>query len=366
MIRPNVLKMQPYSPGKPIAEVQRELGLTDVVKLASNENPLGPSPKAIAAVTKAAATMHTYPDGGAFELKAAISAAHNIPVENLIVGNGSDEIIHILGQIFLGSPTDEVIVGDPSFVRYDAAAQLAPCKLVKVPLDDDYRHDLTAMAAAVTSNTRLIFIANPNNPTGTIVSKSEFDRFLSGLPDGVTVVLDEAYFEFAASEKDNPNSRDYVLSGRNVVGLRTFSKTYGLAGIRLGFAFAPSWIVDATDRAREPFNTSSLAQAAAIAAITDTEHLANTVKNNAEGLTTISAALEEAGFRPCESYANFVFAELHEPAQPLFQALLRKGVIVRAGDAFGCPTCLRVSVGTAVENTRFADALASVMKERTI
>lgn len=359
-IRPNVLKMQPYSPGKPIADVQRELGLTDVVKLASNENPLGPSPKAVKAVSDAANQMHIYPDGAAVSLKAALSSHFNVPAGNLLVGNGSDEIIHLIGLVFLGSSNDEVIVGSPSFIRYDAAAELAPSRLIRVPLTPDYRHDLPAMAQAVTANTKLVFIANPNNPTGTIVTKSELDAFLDSVPPHVVTVLDEAYFEFAAGIEGYPNSLDYVMAGRNVIGLRTFSKTYGLAGIRLGYGFAPSWVVDAVDRAREPFNTNSLAQAAATAALQDEEHISATVANNAAGLRRISAALAKAGFSPCESYANFVFAECHRPAKPIFEALLREGVIIRGGDAFGCPTCVRVSVGTPEEVTRFEEAMERI------
>ncbi|HMS54035.1 MAG TPA: histidinol-phosphate transaminase [Fimbriimonadaceae bacterium] len=359
-IRANVLKMQPYSPGKPIADVQRELGLTDVVKLASNENPLGPSPKAIAAVTEAARQMHIYPDGAAVNLKNALAEHFGIGIENLMVGNGSDELIHLLGLVFLDSPEDEIVVGNPSFVRYDAAAELAPSRLVRVPLTPDYRHDLPAMARAVSDKTKLVFIANPNNPTGTIVTKRELDEFLDSIPSHVVTVLDEAYFEFAAHVSDYPNSLDYVKAGRNVIGLRTFSKTYGLAGIRLGYGFAPQWVVNAIDRAREPFNTNSLAQVAAIAALNDEDHIRATVAINETGLKRISSALEKAGFTPCESYANFVFAECHRPAKPIFEALLREGVIIRGGDAFGCPTCVRVSVGTPEEVSKFEQAMERI------
>jgi histidinol-phosphate aminotransferase len=359
-IRPNVLKMHPYSPGKPISEVKRELGLDRVIKLASNENPYGPSPKALEAVSKAAAEMHVYPDGAAFELRQALSVKFEIDPSGILLGNGSDELIHLLGLILLDSPEDEVVVGDPSFVRYDAAAHLAPCRLVKVPLDADLRHDLPAMARATTDRTKLLFIANPNNPTGTLVRRSEVDALLADLPPTTVVVLDEAYFEFAAHESDYPNSADYVRAGQPVVGLRTFSKAYGLAGIRLGYGFAPGAIVDAVDRAREPFDVNSLAQAAGIAALQDDEYVRQTVTRNRRGLERIAEAFRQAGARPYESYANFVFADLGRPARPVFQALLQRGIIVRSGEVLGMPHALRVSVGTEDEVEAFCEAFAEV------
>ncbi len=238
-IRTNVLRMQPYSPGKPIEDVKRELGLDRVVKLASNENPFGPSPKAIAAVKAASERMHIYPDGGAHELKQALSEKLDLPVTNLMIGNGSDELIHLIGLVLLGSESDETIIGDPSFSRYDPTAQIGPSKLIKVRLDDEYRHDLPAMAREVTEHTKLLWIANPNNPTGTIVQKPEVDRLLDGLPDHVIVVLDEAYYEFAQHVDDFPNARDYVAEGRNVVGLRRSAKHTVWQGFASVTASAP-------------------------------------------------------------------------------------------------------------------------------
>lgn len=360
-IRPNVLLMQPYSPGKPIDDVKRELGLERVVKLASNENPLGPSPKAVAAVQKAAEKMHIYPDGAAHDLKAALSKHLDLPVANLMVGNGSDELIHMIGLILLGTDDDEMIMGDPSFSRYDPTAQIGPARMVKVPLDADYRHDLPAMAKAVTDRTKLIWIANPNNPTGTIVRKAEFDKFLADLPNHVVVALDEAYFEFAAHATDFPNSRDYVVAGKNVIGLRTFSKAYGLAGIRVGYGFGPEAIIDAINRVREPFNVNCLAQLAGIAALEDHEHVRKTVENNRRGISILAGAFEKAGAKPCESFANYVYADLGRPARPVFQALLERGIITRPGDVLGDPNCLRVSVGTEEEMKIFVEALETVL-----
>ena len=354
--------MVPYAPGKPIEEVKRELGLDRVIKLASNENPLGPSPKAIEAVKAAAERMHIYPDGSAFELKTAISKKFGVATNQILVGNGSDELIHLLGLLFLGDPEDEMVMGHPSFSRYDAAAELAPSKLIKVALDDQFRHDLVAMAKAVTARTRLVFIANPNNPTGTIVRKRELDAFVADLPEQVTLVLDEAYFEFAAGVADFPDSLDYIRQGRNVIGLRTFSKAYGLAGIRVGYGFASEAVVDGMDRAREPFDVNSLAQVAAIAALEDMEHVQRTVENNRRGLAVLRKSFEQVGARPMESYANFMFADLGRPAKPVFEALLRRGVITRSGHALGNDQCLRVSVGTDEEMEIFAEALAEVLQ----
>lgn len=360
-IRANVLHMEPYSPGKPISEVRRELGLDRIIKLASNENPLGPSPKAIEAVQRAALNMHAYPDANAYDLKVAIGDRYGIAPDQILLGNGSDELIHMIGQLYLGSPEDEMIVGDPSFVRYDAAAFLAPSKLIKVPLDAEYRHDLAAMAKAASERTKLVFIANPNNPTGTIVKRPELEAFLRDLPEGVMTVLDEAYFEFAREAEGYPNSVQLLRDGFNVIGLRTFSKTYGLAGIRLGYGFAAREVVDAFDRAREPFNVNSLAQVAAIAALGDEDHIRATVENNRRGLDRLTHALEENGAKVCETYANFVFADLGRSSRDVFQALLKKGIIIRSGEIFCTPTCARVSVGTEEEMNAFIAELPAAL-----
>ena len=254
-----------------------------------------------------------------------------------------------------------MLIGDPSFVRYDAAAQLAPCKLVKVALDSTYTHDLVAMRNAVTSNTKMVFVGNPNNPTGTIVTKKDIDGFLADLPDHVVLVLDEAYYEFACDNPSYPDSVDYVKAGKNVIGLRTFSKAYGLAGIRVGYGFAPEVIVDAVNRAREPFDVNSLAQAAGVAALQDDEHVKRTVENNKVQVKRISEALSALGMKPIPTSANFIFAELDRPGKPVFLALLKKGVIVRATDEMGKPNCIRISVGTPEENGVLIEALREVL-----
>ncbi len=355
-LRPHLSGMSPYSPGKPIDEVKRELGLDRVIKLASNENPLGPSPKAVEAVVKAAETLHLYPDAAAYSLKQAIADAFNLAPDHLMVGNGSDELIHYLCQCFLDGPETQMMMGNPSFVRYESGGQLADSQVIKVPLDSEWRHDVEAMAAAMTPQTRLVFIANPNNPTGTMITKSEVDWLLEKLPAGCVLVLDEAYVEFAEGVEKFPLSLDYVRKGAPVVGLRTFSKAYGLAGIRVGWGAAPRAVIDAVDRIREPFNVNILAQAAAIAALSDQDHVAATVALNRQGLSRLEAVCYELGFSVVPSLANFACIDLGRPAKPLFEALLKEGIISRCGDVLGMPHHLRVSIGTEEEMGIFLEA----------
>jgi histidinol-phosphate aminotransferase len=360
-IRANVLAMKPYVPGKPVDEVKRELGLTDVVKLASNENPFGPSPKAIEAVKRAAETMHVYPDGAAFELKNKIAAKFGVPGEKIMVGNGSDELIHLLGHLFLDSPEDEVVVGIPGFVRYHASAHLAPCKLLKIDLDADYRHDIQGIIAAVNERTKIVYLDTPNNPTGTYVPEDQVLHLIRSVPEHVVVVLDEAYYEFVAHRPDYHDGLSLVKAHPNVVVLRTMSKAHGLAGLRLGYGFASAEIVQAMDRAREPFNVNSLAMVAGIAALDDDEHVRLTVENNSRGLQAMSEVFRQFGATPCESFANFLFVDLGRPCRPIYEALLREGVIVRPGDLLGNPNCMRVSIGTPAETDRFVSAFRAVM-----
>ena len=357
-----MLGLRPYSPGRPIADVQRELGLTDVIKLASNENPLGPSPKAIEAMRNALSDIHLYPDAMSSEARAALSVHHGLPEDCILVGNGSEELIALIGQIFIQGELDEVIAGDPSFARYETAAAVAPCRFVPVPLDDDLCIDLDAIAKAITSSTRLIFLANPNNPTGTIYRNDAFDAFMAFLPDHVVLVLDEAYCEFAKHDPEYPDGLNYLRP--NVIVLRTFSKSHGLAGIRAGYMVAEPPIIDAIARVQAPFAVNNLAQVAIVAALQDDEHLAATIAINDQGRNKMAQALESHGFRVYESFANFILVDVREPAQPVFEALLRQGVIVRGGHVLGLPTCLRVSIGTDAEVDRFVEALNVVMEAK--
>jgi histidinol-phosphate aminotransferase len=356
--RPAVNRLVPYSPGKPIDETKREYGLTDVIKLGSNENALGPSPKAVEAMKAALTDLHLYPDGAAFTLKSALSAHTGLPPESITVGNGSDELIHYLGVAYL-RPGDNILVGHPSFVRYESAAVLNDSECIKVPLKDMI-HDLDAMAGAVNDRTRMVFIGNPNNPTGTINSKAELDRFLDRVPASVLVVLDEAYSEYVESA-DYPDATEYVRQGNNVIVLYTFSKIYGIAGLRVGYGLAKPEIIRAVEQVREPFNVNSLAQVGATAALSDKEHVERSLRSNAEGKRAFYAEFDLLGLPYAPSEANFVFVDVKRDCRPVYEALLRKGVIVRTGDIFGLPTWLRVTIGARDENRRFLSELAAIL-----
>jgi histidinol-phosphate aminotransferase len=355
----NVSRLIPYQPGKPIEEVKRELGLTEVTKLASNENPLGPSPKVVQAMRETAEKVYLYPDGACYELRQSVASHLNLPEDHLILGNGSDEIIHYLGVTYL-QPDDEVIQADPSFVRYEAAAILNDAHCIKVPLKN-WAHDLEEMAARITERTRLIFIANPNNPTGTIVTRREVDALLDRVPEQTLVVLDEAYFEYV-EHPDYPRSVDYVRERRNVILLRTFSKAYGLAGLRLGYGIARPEIIGHLNQVREPFNVNLIAQAAGVAAIADREHVEKTRQMNAEGKQTLYRAFEALGLEYAPTEGNFIWVDVGRNSRDVFNALLKRGVIVRTGDIFGAPTHLRVTIGTHTQNAIFLNALEEVLK----
>ncbi len=365
LIRPNILRMQPYPAGKPIEEVQRELGLTEVVKIASNENPLGPSPMAVEAMKRAVSGVNFYPDASGYLLKQKLASRFGVDVSQVMIGNGSDEIIGVIGLMFL-EPGTEMLMGEPSFLRYGAAAVLGDSGLVRVPLDPQLRHDLPAMAKAVTDRTRLVFIANPNNPTGTIVSRQVLQSFVRDLPTGVTVVLDEAYHEYACQDPDYPDGLDLLREGLPVVVLRTFSKAYGLAGIRVGYGFASSEVVQSFNAARNPFDVNAVAQAGAMAALDDEAHLERTRSANKTGLARLMSGLTAMGYQPVPSHANFVCVDLHRDSAALYGELLKKGVIVRPGTQLGLPSYLRISVGTERETDLFLQALGEVCAQEVV
>ncbi|HEY3413411.1 MAG TPA: histidinol-phosphate transaminase [Armatimonadota bacterium] len=356
--RPAVNRLVPYSPGKPIEETKREFGLTDVIKLGSNENALGPSPKAVEAMKSALGELNLYPDGAAFTLKNALSERFGLPAGCITIGNGSDELIHYLGIAYLREG-DNIVQGDPSFVRYESAAVLNDTECVKVPLKN-LTYDLETMADAVNERTRMVFVCNPNNPTGTINTKAEVERLMDRVPDSALIVLDEAYCEYVGSPQ-YPDSIQYVKDGRNVIVLRTFSKIYGIAGLRVGYGLARPDIIRAVEQVREPFNVNSLAQVGATAALSDTEHLQRSASNNTEGKKAFYAAFEAMGLPYAPSEANFVFVDVKRDCRPVYMALLRKGVIVRTGDIFGLPTYLRVTIGTPEENQRFLSELKAIL-----
>lgn len=357
----HIRRLRPYVPGKPIEEVQRELGLTDVIKLASNENPLGPSPLALDAIRNAAAGAALYPEGNAPALREAVSALTQMPQDTLVFGNGSDEVLHLLALSFL-APGDEVVQGDPSFAMYELYTTQMNAVSVKVPLLD-HTHDLDAMAEAITHRTRLVLVANPNNPTGTLVTQAQVDRFLARVPEDVIVVFDEAYHEYVR-HADAPDLLPLVREGRrNVAVLRTFSKAYGLAGLRVGYGIMRPEIAETLNRVRSPFNVNLLAQTAASAAARDFAHLERSCALNDEGRDYFYREFRERGLPFIPSEANFVMVDTGRDSRAMFDALQRQGVIVRAGAGLGLPTFLRVSIGTMAQNRRFVSALTEALYE---
>jgi histidinol-phosphate aminotransferase len=356
--------MLPYPPGKPIEEVKREFGLEEVIKLASNENPLGPSPKALRAMAAVAGEMQLYPDGAGYYLKAALADMIGITPEEIMLGNGSDEITVFLAQCYLNRKAG-VITSDYSFVRYRNAAELMNAPLTLVPMKN-FRHDLKAMLAAVTPTTRMVLLDLPGNPTGTIVTLAELKRFLKALPEHVIPVLDQAYYEYAIVDEDFPDGFDLRTLHPNLVVTRTFSKAYGLAGLRVGYAVAPAWLVHDVERVRPPFNTSRMAQAAALAALDDHQHLRRSVISNLKGLAQLNAGLGKLGLKPVPSHANFVLVDLAPRAAgrsggQIFNELLKLGVVVRPMGGYGLSSFIRISVGTAAENRKCLAALRQVL-----
>ena len=353
-IHSHIASLVPYVPGKPIDELERELGIPRAVKLASNENPLGPSPKAMAVLVGAAATLHRYPDGGAYRLRAALADRYKLSSDHVILGNGSDEILGLLARAFL-SPGDEAVMADQTFVIYKMEVTAAHGKPVIVPLKQ-WRHDLSAMADAITSRTRLIFICNPNNPTGTMVTAADVHAFMQRVPDNVIVVFDEAYYEYV-HDRDFPDSLSWVLQQRNAIVLRTFSKIYGLAGLRVGYGLTTPEIAGYLNRVRPPFNVNTMAQGAALAALHDDEHVARSRALNASEMVTVEASLMALGFQPLPSQANFLFFDVGRDGRVVFEALLRLGIIVRHIEG----RLLRVTIGLPEENRYFLDALKKVL-----
>jgi histidinol-phosphate aminotransferase len=360
----HVAALKPYQPGKPIEEVKRELGIEgEIVKLASNENPLGPSPKGMAAVADALANLHLYPDGACHDLRHAVAAKLNVAPDMLIFGNGSDEIIHLLGLTFLQSG-DEMVTGEPTFVLYESAATLAGATRIGVPLTrGDLRHDVKAMVERFNANTRMVFVANPHNPTGSVIGRAEVDLLLENLPSRAWLILDEAYGDYVEGDLDFPFALDYIKAGAPVIGLRTFSKLYGLAGLRVGYGVADPAAICLLSQARSPFNVNLAAQIAARGAVGDDEFASRSREANSAGLSQLAAGFDRLGLTWVPSRANFIMVDTGRPCRAVFQRLLENGVIVRTGDIFGLPTMLRVTVGTPSQNQRFLETLETVLSE---
>ena len=351
---PQLRDLVSYEPGKPVEDLARELGIApgDIVKLASNENPLGPSPKAVAAMRAALDRAHFYPDGGGYYLREAIAQRFGLQRENVILGSGSNEIIEFIGHAFL-RPGDEVVTSDHAFAVYRLMAQLFGAKTVEVPERPGFVQDLDATLTAITPLTRQVYITSPNNPTGTVVSAGEIDAFMARVPGHITVVFDEAYYEFL---DDAPDTLRYVREGRNVIVLRTFSKIQGLASLRIGYGMASAEMIEILQKTRQPFNVNGIAQAGALAGLADAEHQARTKAVTDEGRAFLQNAFAEMGVEFVPSHANFVLARVGD-GRTVFEALLRQGVIVRAMGGYKLPEWIRVSVGTMEENRRFIEAL---------
>ncbi len=359
--RPVVLELSPYIPGRSIAEVERELRLKNVVKLASNENPYGPSPKAAAAYRKAVRSLHLYPEGPSPLLRRSLERRLGLPDGSVIVGNGSDEIIRLLCEAFLDTG-DEVVVSQYAFLRFRQQARLMNAEVVEAPAAG-WGHDLGAMARAVTSRTKLIFVANPNNPTGTYNSADEVADFLEALPTSVLAVFDEAYEPYARARADFPRSLPrFIGEHPNAVVLRTFSKVHGLAGLRVGYGAASPEIVGCLDRIRMPFNVSLPAQHACLAALQDVSYVRQTLKKTLAERESLAKALRGLGLRVGESATNFLFVELPRPGREIFERLLALGVIIRPLDEYGLGRHARISVGDASGNRRLLKAMSSILK----
>ncbi|MEM7413584.1 MAG: histidinol-phosphate transaminase [Myxococcota bacterium] len=358
VVKPHIRALAPYEPGKPPEELERELGIEGAIKLASNESPLGPSPKAIAAVREALEESHRYPDGACFELRARLAAHFGVAQNQFVFGCGGDEVLELVAKSFLG-PGDEAVYAWPSFAMYPIVIQGMGATPVAVPLDGDFAHDLDAMRAAITERTRVVFVCNPNNPTGTSMGAEAFDAFVASLPEDVVLFVDEAYREFVRRE-DFPDALSWVARRPGTLVMRTFSKIYGLAGLRVGYGLGGPELIDYLNRARHPFNVNRLAEAAAVAALDDEDHAERTRALNDEGIAYLTRELGALGCRVWPSDANFVLVEAGADA---FERLQREGVIVRPLAGFGMPNHIRVSIGLPEENERLVKTLARLREE---
>lgn len=359
-----VQALSPYQPGKPVDELEREYGVSNIIKLASNENPLGPSEKVIAAIQNELTELSRYPDGNAFVLKQALAKIHSVDINQITVGNGSNDILEILTRAFV-TPEHEVVFSQHAFAVYPIVTQAVGAKAVVVPAKN-WGHDLDAMQQAITDKTRVIFIANPNNPTGTWLGKNDLAVFLQSVPENVLVVLDEAYFEYAANDtsaKDYPNGVEWINQYSNLIVTRTFSKAYGLAGLRVGYSVSNSQVADVLNRVRQPFNVNSLALKAAEIALTDNEYLQSGIQLNAKGMTQLVTAFEKMALTYIPSVGNFICVAVAENAMKVYDDLLYEGVIVRPVANYEMPGYLRITIGTEIENDRFIAALKKVLNK---
>jgi histidinol-phosphate aminotransferase len=358
LIRKDILNIEAYKPGKPIEEVKRELGIKGVIKLASNENPLGPSPKAIKAIARALGNLNRYPEGTCFYLRKKLARRLRIKEENLIFGNGSDELIDIILKT-IKEPEANIVTADLTFVEYKITGAINDFSVITVPLKND-TFDLGAIKSAITPKTKAVFIANPNNPTGTYVTAADVAKFLDGIPPDILVVFDEAYLEYVQA-KDFPDMIP-LIDRRNIAVLRTFSKIYGLAGLRVGYMAASEDFISCCQRVRQPFNVNSLAQAGACAALDDRAFVKKTKSLNAREKKTLYRGLRGFGIRYTESQTNFIFIKLGNDAQDLFAKLLKKGIIIREIGKTPLGTMARITIGTPAENKRLLNGLRKTIR----
>tara|TARA_R110002096_G_scaffold201933_4_gene386518 strand:- start:11651 stop:12754 length:1104 start_codon:yes stop_codon:yes gene_type:complete len=355
---PGVAGLQPYHPGKPIEELQRELGLDEIIKLASNENPLGPSQKVLDAIASTT-DLSRYPDGNGFNLKKALADKHSINMDRITLGNGSNDILEMVARAFVNSE-HQVIYSQHSFAVYPIVTQAVGAEHVVVSANE-WGHDLPAMLAAVTDKTRLMFIANPNNPTGTWINSQSLRGLLEKVPEHVVVLVDEAYFEYASSEADYPDSSLWLDEFSNLVVTRTFSKAYGLAGLRVGYGLSHPDVANLLNRVRQPFNNNSLALVAAETALQDEQYIERSVTVNQSGMQALIGAFDKLGLKFIASKGNFICVDFKQPADGIYQALLKAGVIVRPVANYGMPNHLRISIGLESENVRFINELTKIM-----
>jgi len=359
LVPPYIESLEPYRAGKPISELQRELGISNIIKLASNENPLGPSPLAIEAMKKHFETLHLYPNGG-LDLREVLAERFTLKVGNVIAGSGSEGIMSNIIRAFLCND-DEVLTSEGTFVGLYVLARARGVKLVLVP-QKQYHFDLEGIAAAINKHTKIVYLANPNNPTGTIFTKAEFDAFMNNVPAHVLIILDEAYFEYARNNLEYPDSMQYRYD--NVITLRTFSKIYGLAGIRIGYGFARELIISNLLKVKLPFEPSSLAQAAGIGALNDRDFVDRALEGNTRGKAYLIPALRKLGLTLVPTEANFVMVPLANESTvcQVYNELLKLGVIIRPLRAFGLPHCIRITIGTKEENERLVESMKSVLE----
>ena len=355
---PGVVGLAPYQPGKPVEELERELGISDAVKLASNENPLGPPPAVRRFLAECPLDLARYPDGNGFRLKRALAERFGIAPDRITLGNGSNDVLELVARVFL-QPGRSAVFSEHAFAVYPIVTQATGAEAHVAPARD-YGHDLDAMRARITNDTRVVFIANPNNPTGTWLDAASLERFLTSVPEDVVVVLDEAYVEYVEAP-EYPDSLPWLERFPNLVVTRTFSKIHGLAGLRVGYALSSPQIADLLNRVRQPFNVNALAQEAALLALEDKAHVARSRANNREGMAFWEGALTDMGLAWIPSVGNFITVDLGRPAAPVNEALLREGVIVRPVANYGLPNHLRITIGGPEENERAADALRKVL-----